>query len=766
MPNENGQLSWRKVKVGPGIHPHITYLKNGIEKIVKISDQKVLEGNLKKHSNELIAVEFTRDANGEINCVFLPGRQPAAQVEATQPVQGQSPPNLGRQGVVRAQSEAERSSQSRPPGDFHNPYNFVPSLLRSSVTGELGDHRPVGHDRFFPGFLSGRLRVKLTTKTPLLALDTSDFTVSNDESNHKTFHILKDSTGNPRLPVTGVKGMLRAAFEAVTNSRMGVLENHDAPLAYRMSTQEGLGLIPARIEKQTTNELNIVLYRGTSTIGVNGKPNGPMYAAWFPKYRHHANRVWGGLDVHKNEVWASIIKPNDRSFQYWSVISLQPTRPTMVAPGEKWVKGYVCINNQNIDKKHDERVFFEDLPHGTRKLQFPLTPELEKRWGQLIRNYQDIHKDHVTPPAAGAGVVFSRHIGKATLPLPETELTDGTLCYVRIENGQPVELFPVMISRKLFPAAPIEFLDDSLKPADSLEQLSPADRVFGWVGKGGGGKAYRGQVRIGTVICTSDRTCVRTFNEQGRALAILGQPKPQQARFYLAQNKKGGAQPIGQSTTDAGYHSPERKGLRGRKVYPHHHEFREREAFRAGGTRDSQNRSIKEWVEPDATFQFDLDFMNLSKVELGALLYLLTLPEGMHHRFGGGKPLGFGSIRLELDLENSEIRDYEKMRELYTCLFEGPAKPTEGYVGEIVSTFKDELNFAYESESPAFLRAFEKAAAGFDDTKQIHYPRFSQNPDPKGEQFKWFVRNSKTSDNFTPGHTLPDLIDDQGLPYL
>lgn len=53
-------------------------------------------------------------------------------------------------------------------------------------------------------------------------------------------------------------------------------------------------------------------------------------------------------------------------------------------------------------------------------------------------------------------------------------------------------------------------------------------------------------------------------------------------------------------------------------------------------------------------------FLNLSAVELGALAWLLSLPKEHFFRFGGGKPLGFGSVRL--DLESHEIFGPEALR--------------------------------------------------------------------------------------------------------
>ena len=99
-----------------------------------------------------------------------------------------------------------------------------------------------------------------------------------------------------------------------------------------------------------------------------------------------------------------------------------------------------------------------------------------------------------------------------------------------------------------------------------MPELSPADRVFGWVNQDGHG-AYRGNMRVGQAICETPSP-IEEFTLPGLPLAILGQPKPQQARFYVAASADGEAQEDGLSKEDAGYLPG--KGLRGRKTYPHH----------------------------------------------------------------------------------------------------------------------------------------------------------------------------------------------------
>ena len=68
-------------------------------------------------------------------------------------------------------------------------------------------------------------------------------------------------------------------------------------------------------------------------------------------------------------------------------------------------------------------------------------------------------------------------------------------------------------------------------------------------------------------------------------------------------------------------------------------------------------------LAPGSRFSGCIRFERLSEVELGALLFVLALPEGCAHKIGMGKPLGFGSVRMQVSLELCEPK------ERYTQLF-------------------------------------------------------------------------------------------------
>lgn len=519
--------------------------------------------------------------------------------------------------------------------------------------------------------------------------------------------------------------MLRSAYEAVTNSRLAVFEKHQDRLAYRMPAK--IGPVPARVEKR--NGKDVLRIMKADVIG---------FAANLPRYEERSKQKDKGARSHNIALSYPDSELPEHSDTVWvqvnnSRVSRIERRTDENPPAGNWIKGWACVTGPNINKKRYERVFLE----GQNDRLVPINDKHRNLWRELIQNYQETHEhelkqrrnrgeqpeEYIGDKPGETG--WSRHIYEKN----EQELREGTLCYVEFvanSNNEIAALIPVTISRRLYSASPDDLLPESLKPAQNLEQLSPAERVFGWVNQNGRG-AYRGNLRIGPVRCTSPEPLV-TFPGDGLPLAILGQPKPQQTRFYVAQSKQGEAQPNGILKEQAGYLL--NKGLRGRKVYPHHADLpegywdnpledrtqrsqngffqeyrrphkpvpeygtaklnRERTGFELkpgddNEQRDDQNRSITSWVKPQTIFEFDIDVTNLSSVELGALLWLLELPVNHFHRLGGGKPLGFGSVSLAVNWEASDLRRGEDWRVFYNELDETKNPNRTDHLGRSLS---------------------------------------------------------------------------------
>jgi len=751
------------------------------------------------------AKQFAEELKKEVEALR---KGKAQEVAVTFDLIGGQPQNICRSGGANAMGTGGAK--------FHNPYNFIPAPPRDHATSELGDRVPLGHHVFHDDHVSGVIRVKLTAETPLLLPDVAqvveyerDIPTQDIKSGHKSFPV-RIAEGKPHIPPASIKGMLRAAYEAVTNSRLTVFAGHEDRLADRMPARDGLSLVPARII-EVNGVQHIELLPGNSDISSSGKPTqgDPMYAAWLPRYRQADGTIApfairypnGDLPDHGHhvEVWLELWeRTGTHPFDYWSVrkcVRAGQQLGTQPSPGQprgqhrpvsdiamRRASGYVCITNRNIDRKHDERVFFTTR---TTPVLHPLTGGLCEQWRELITNYQSIHeverRTGMRGPPALNNSVWSRQVNGG---VGERALLPGTLCYAAFHEGTVTALYPVMISRRLCECSPLSLLSESLHPATSLTKLSPADRVFGWVKQRGKG-AYRGNLRVSPVVCDSD-DAIKDFGTPGLPLSILGQPKPQQARFYVAASQNGETQAEGLSKEQAGY-SPT-KGLRGRKVYPHHRSLPEghwndpltkeiqipanghfpeyrRPQLNGQEQRDNQNRSIQGWVKPGTEFTFDVHVTNLSKVELGALLWLLSLPENHFHRFGGGKPLGFGSVRLEI--ASSQLHDGNGWKEIYSTLDD--AMPAQPNFADLIEDFKQAVRSAYgptlSFENVPFIAAWLRTATGHpssqgrDQPLPTHYPRVSVPPDPAGENFRWFTANENGSKA-----SLPDLSSDSGLP--
>ncbi len=662
---------------------------------------------------------------------------------------------------------------------FHNPYNFVPALPRVR-DGELGDRPPVGHEQYLDDHYSGRIHVELKVKTPLLINDASR--AEEDTHKHKTYPVRIGTDGKPYLPATSIKGMLRSAYEAVTNSRMGVLEPHNERLAYRMETGEARDLVPARIEGNY-----IQLYPG-----MRRPPAGrDMYAAWVPAYPA-ARSVLSGFQ-HRQEVWFTArVVPHRRGFNFMEVTQVYTASP--VIPGTPVYHGYVYISRLNMGNKHDEKIFFIDNPTLMPRYRTPLLDEHTNQWKELISNYQTIHKDEIkkgmkAPPALPNRCVWSRHIEAGD---SERVLSDGTLCYAKVNWGaggsiaSVTALYPVQIARKLYEKAPISFIDDSLKPATSIADLSPTDRVFGWAASGkqktetsANGEtlptAYKGQLRVFNVQCIPGANATIMSYNPTLPLAILGQPCPAQGKFYLAMDDHGQKQPDNRNRNAAGYSGT--KGWRGRKVYPHHAGLpaeywsnsnkpaqggRPREFYKMGTDHPSQYRSIKGWVPKSTIFKFDIDVINMSKEELGALLWLLSLGENHYHRLGGGKPLGFGSVSISI--KGHELGTGQQWKEHYSSLTAVAPNVDQPTVDSIVNGYQTAVISAYHKghsflDTP-FIAAFLQSATGYNDGLTVCYPRTTESPMPDGMNYVWFGENEKNKKL-----ALPDIVGDPGLPW-
>jgi CRISPR-associated protein (TIGR03986 family) len=465
-------------------------------------------------------------------------------------------------------------------------------------------------------------------------------------------------------------------------------------------------------------------------------------------------------------------KGNERQpakpYSDWRVVEMARSENGLTQPrqpGDVVASGYIHRTGQTFGRKHYEQFFFRDPKgrNGTDRFPVAAVRRLVDAWSTLIAEYQALYANAAR---AGRGGPASPHQDThEAWEKPFRSDNKPTLCYARVdvwdEGVGILGLQPVQISRLQYPSTPAELVDETLLPAPSIERLSPADRVFGWTGERleRGVHAHRGQLRVGNATYTRGNGI-----EKGPGvLPILGQPKPSQARFYgglVQQNGETAPYARGLHRDELGYHGEEhfedgsfrKHGLRGRKVYPHHRAGPQQLAAAPGHL----NRTVAEQIATATVFTFPCKFVNLSGVELGALLWLLSLGENRFHRLGYGRPLGFGSSCLTLNREGTTIERNEIVASKY--LLEQAVEPVEGVPvdwKDLVKEFERDYQRWYSGTH--IMAAFLGAAEGFDSGLPVRYP---PPVNPGGNGYDWFGANEQGRK-----HSLPALWDaTRGLP--
>ncbi|MEX1027907.1 MAG: RAMP superfamily CRISPR-associated protein, partial [Candidatus Paceibacterota bacterium] len=455
---------------------------------------------------------------------------PVTNLEVDFEFQGGKPARVRRRGEVwptAATIEASPPVTDQATGAFANPYFFIRLEDRKDFKGELTDNNPAGHKRYLPDRYSGTIRVKLTVETPLLICDDE---TADEEEGHKTYEV-RCQDGKPLLASSSVRGMLRSAYEAITNSRFGVFpfkpqrkeinkRGHARRFGFRMNAGDGLSLVPIRIEN---GQCYLMLGRNPRLPEFDQKRNrwvvpGVLHAAWVPQYdadvsgiSASAITVDGNPPRHGQEAWCWLEKMQHTSptFTFWRVREaaaseeqLSPGEPRSTIASGKYsslkefskASGIFVFSNQNIRNKHDERFFF-----AVSEIKAKLDDAVLSEYLTLIEDCQDIHaaelaerqENSQSPTHYTASIPPSRDnpgraeiaaMSRHTYEQSATATDEAMLCYGRVKeiNGTYVveRLIPVMISRRLYEESPLDCLPKSLRPAQSLSELSPADLTF------------------------------------------------------------------------------------------------------------------------------------------------------------------------------------------------------------------------------------------------------------------------------------------------
>ena len=683
---------------------------------------------------------------------------------------------------------------------FLNPYNFVRYLPHREVTSDnpdvqlMGQTEPPTHDRWIG--LSGRITCQLETVTPLFVSDAEDKQVEKEmgaKKKHFSYRFFR--LGDQKaIPASSLRGMVRSVFEAVTNSAFSNLGGER--LSYRLPSGEVQKLVPARVVKQKQDDqVNCFLHLlpGSAPFAPQlGQKKGlyaapaRFYEAVKPTGRRRHNPPPPIANSHQwqhGQAYFAILR-QVKFPPSWRVLDLLPTQEEaekkLRVLQREWQdklvvrSGWLCKTNQNSDSKNSERFFFREPGRQDVPEQIPLPKAAREKYESLILDYQTRHESDVKKrrrpdQLEGDDIAFSRFI----LQKKERQLQGGELVYVHLNGRSPhleVDFIaPVSWPRVAYNREIIDLLPKHLQRNKNLELLDPASRVFGWVHGGKDQKrdiAYAGRVRFSHGLLQKAGESVGK-----KTLSILGSPKPTTTRFYLIDRIKKEPQ-NGRSDLSAGYDGNNQ--LRGRKFYRH---FFPREEHLTKTEQSDQNRTIRDAEGKGAIFTFTVEFENMAPVELGALLWALTLDGKGVHKLGYGKPLGLGSV----DISVSDMVLYDMVSRYGSLKDDGIRPFSPKQQAQRIAQFREAMCRHYIINEEILAAANTRGETGWQivfeelpnvqdllalHNKQppklpVHYP-YSPDPRSKG-QFEWFVGNNRLHG---PKVELGLAVQDRGLPFI
>jgi len=127
---------------------------------------------------------------------------------------------------------------------------------------------------------------------------------------------------------------------------------------------------------------------------------------------------------------------------------------------------------------------------------------------------------------------------------------------------------------------------------------------------------------------------------------ILASPKPTAFQLYLEQ------QPKEENTDlkDLKHWDDKDACIRGHKLYWHRDtpdDPTDKYSWDEGEAKKDTQHTVIKPIKRNIKFKSRIRFENLTKEELGALLFVLELPQNHYHKIGMGKPLGLGSIEIK-----------------------------------------------------------------------------------------------------------------------
>ena len=655
--------------------------------------------------------------------------------------------------------------------EFINPYNYAENL-------DINTRNQIRYQWEHEGLLSGRIKLRLKLESPSAIGDKSTKKPINGGNSTELFNHLNfyRYNGELAIPATTLKGMSRSVFELITGSCM---------FHYNKDDYEGF-----RTTESASSEINAGVIQTIPTRDQAGEVRVCDKYLILPEILKNCGcedlymkklscfKVFVKLDKSNKRV-IEISKSEKPGFEeaYLNIsgkmntpkINFCSDHPAHMSKIPASIKGkvdggarikvsYTRLKQSSQNRPTDAN-FISNISESPSHVYM----------GELFKDskgftLQPSKKEVVAVMTKETAVLESSEANKylhvfrhgQRFKEDKLELKKGDVIFFTKANGKVTNIIRASLGRVAFNKSVSQIFTDFEKPCYlyNIEKnlnnddvmLCPACQVFGFTEdmkqtRGAGkGAALAGRVFFSHGIIED-----KTIKTKTTPIKILNSPHPSCTFFYI-KNKNGSISVKKQTKNgpiDAMLDYDGDARIRGRKFY-----VRQANAdfIEQNKQLNSKQHNVVEYIEK-GSFTFDIDFENLTDFELGALLYSLTLDEGMLHSVGHAKPLGMGDCKITV--EELLIDTPERVMTLDVSKWTIKEDPAVK-----IKAFKDELSKKMNGKPFKDIDAIHSLAA-IRDAKGHPLVKYPSKKDNRGEEhgFKWFMEHANydcSRKNFIP----------------
>ena len=649
-----------------------------------------------------------------------------------------------------------------------NPYNFIP------YGGEV-ERKQRNEETASEPLLTGEIKCSLTVKTPLAIPDAEERFMSKECKDHYIYPFMT-AGGVPIIPGSELRGMVRNVYETITNSCFSIINCNI------LSQRDGQPLKKAGLlqwddkkKKWQLHEANRRAYFTKTTLNAA---------------KNQLNKEQVPYVVRQWTLFPSLLSSwKEMRDCVNKAISQSGTMEEFNAFLRR-EKLHFCelYEKEKADKEEDNPIIlcwekdFVDYQKDGKKVKFDTKRvNLEKKWGpqyskKNIEKY--LGKEDLDERCSDPFISASVFVRSGAKPLAVTDQQMKTLLTVfdfyydynkgsedekarekqlaavlpdteaAAKSGKMFPVFygvnetngvktvtrlaPAQISRKIFNHTVESLLGQTgHAPCTDTKNLCPACRLFGTVSQSGGG-AVSSKLRFSDATGSHVTLYPEKMDEENKipTLKELSSPRLTSIEFYSLLSSR-----TGYSDLQKWDYDDHGVMLRGRKIYLHNpkaavtSEEEIKQSVFCTGEKTNRNASMQ--LATEGEFIFSVYFNGITEHELKTLVWALTLGDAegtstLHHKLGHGRPLGLGSVKLQVS-------------EIFKRTTDGVSYATSSET--VKEGYFNGFNLPLESDTLTALKAaYDFAYAG---ENHVAYPVGSNGSDARTDNntMQWFSLN-------------------------